>query len=169
MGKKSKILYYSVLLVNVVCFILDLFFDFPFFRISFAISLILIGILLIVRAFTLKLDSSMFFGVALFVCGILNFVLYFVQRNTDININQFWPYYLFAFALASMCTAIYFKDKLQFKLFILFLGFGLIALLYVQELINLWWLIGLLIVWFVGYFVINIILSKRRNNNGKKG
>ncbi len=171
MGKKSKILYYSVLIVNIVCFILDLLpIDFPFFRISFAVSLILIGILLIVRAFSLKLDSSMFFGVALFICGILNFVLYFIQRYTDIDINQFWPYYLFAIAVASLCTAIYFKDKLQFKIFILFLGFGLITLLFVQDLINMWWMIGLLIAWFIGYFAVNIVLSKkRRDRNGKEG
>ncbi len=171
MGKKSKILYYSVLLVNIICFILDLLpIDFPFFRISFAVSLILIGILLIARAFNLKLDSSMFFGIALFVCGILNFVLYFGQTRFNLDVNQFWPYYLFAIAFASICTAIYFKDKIQFKIFILFLGFGLITLLFVQKLINLWWMIGLIIAWFIGYFVINIIMSKKRSNSdGKKG
>ena len=170
MGKKSKILYYSVLIVNIVCFILDLTpINFPFFRISFAVSLILIGILLIVRAFSLKLDSSMFFGVVLFICGILNFMLYFFQVYYDVDVNQFWPYYLFAVSIASLCTACYFKDKLQLKLFVLFLGFGLISLLYVQKLINLWWMIGLLIVWFVGYFIVNIVLSKkRRKDNGKE-
>lgn len=163
MGKKSKILYYSVLLVNVVCFILDLLpINFPFFRISFAVSLILIGILLVVRAFSLKIDSSMFIGITLFICGILNFVLYFGQTQFNLDINQFWPYYLFAIAFASLVTAIYFKDKLQIKLFILFLGFGLITLLFVQDLINLWWMIGLLIGWFVIYFVVNIIMFKKR-------
>ena len=80
MGKKSKILYYSVLLVNIVCFILDLLpIKFPFFRVSFAISLILIGILLLTRAVTLKLDSSMFIGSLLLLFGVLNAVGYFGQ------------------------------------------------------------------------------------------
>ncbi len=163
MGKKSRILYLSVLLVNVVCFILDLLpINFPFFRISFAVSLMLIGLLLIVRAFSLKIDSSMFFGISLLLCGILNFVLYFTQIRLGIDINQFWPYYLFALCLASFFTGLYFRDKLQFKLCILFLGFGLITLLFVQSLIPLWLMITLLAVWFIGYFIINTILFKKR-------
>lgn len=169
MGKKSKILYYSVLIVNIVCFILDLLpINFPFFRVSFAVSLILIGILLIVRGFSLKLDSSLFFGIVLFICGVLNFVLYFLQVYQSIDINQFWPYYLFAVAIASFIASVYFKDKLQMKLFILFLGFGLISLVFVQNLINIWWMIGLMIAWFIGYFVVNLILAKRRKNNGQE-
>ena len=82
-------------------------------------------------------------------------------------INQFWPYYLFALAIASLVTAIYFKDKFQVKLFFLFLGFGFIVLLFVQHLIVLWVMIVLLIVWFAGYFTINSILAKRRKDNGQ--
>lgn len=161
MGKKSKILYYTVLLVNLVCFILDLLpINFPFFRISFAVSLILIGLLLVVRAFTFKIDSSMFFGIVLFEFGILNMVLYF----TSIPTKQFWPYYLFALCIASLLTGLYFKDKLQLKLSVLFLGFGLISLIFVQSLIKLWLFIVLMVAWFIGYFVINSILFKR----GKK-
>lgn len=164
MGKKSKILYYSVLIVNIVCFILDLLpINFPFFRISFAVSLMLIGTLLIVRAFSLKLDSSMFIGILLLLCGILNFMLYFGQTRLGWSTAQFWPYYLFAVAVASLFTGLYFKDRLQLKLFILFLGFGLISLLFVQKLINLWWMIGLLVAWFVLYFVFNIIKGRKKN------
>lgn len=162
MGKKSKILYYTVLIVNVVCFVLDLLpINFPFFRISFATSLVLIGLLLFSRAISLKIDSSMFCGVLLFSCGILNFVQYFGQIYWSLDISQLWPYYLFAVSLASFITFAYFRDKLQFKLFILFLGFGLISLIFVQGLINVWWLIALLIVWFVAYFVVNTIVFKR--------
>ena len=164
MGKKSKILYFSVLIVNVVCFLLDLLpINFPFFRISFATSLILIGILLLVRAISLKIDSSMFIGLILLLCGILNFLLYFGQVYWEISINEFWPYYLFAVSLSSLITGVYFKDKLQLKLFVLFLGFGLITLTFVQSLINLIWFIVLLVIWFVAYFVVNVLLSKKRS------
>ena len=167
MGKKSKILYFSVLFVNIVCFILGLLpINFPFFRISFAVSLILIGILLFVRAVSLKIDSSMFIGITLLCCGILNFTLYFLQVYKNVNANQFWPYYLFALAFASLVTGLYFKDKFQFKLFILFLGFGLITLLFVQKLINLWWMIGLLVFYFVLYFVINMLIFRKRRKDG---
>ena len=164
MGKKSKILYWSVLIVNVICFILDLLpINFPFFRISFAVSLILIGILLFVRSVSLKIDSSMFFGTTLFCCGVLNFMLYFFQTRLGLDINQFWPYYLFAVSLASLITGLYFKDKFQLKLFALFLGFGLITLLFVQKLLVLWLFITLMVVWFILYFVINIIVFRKRS------
>ena len=167
MGKKSKILYYSVLLVNIVCFILDLLpINFPFFRVSFAVSLILIGILLLTRAFTLKIDSSMFLGTLLLLCGILNAVGYFGQVHFNLNINQLWPYYLFAVMVASFVTFLYFKDKLQAKISLLFFGWGVIALLFVQNLLNLVWFIVLMISWFVAYFVINIIIAKKRRHNG---
>ena len=164
MGRKSKILYYTVLLVNVLCFILDLLpIPFPFFRISFAMSLTLIGLLLIARAITLKIDSSMFFGVAIFCCGVLNFVLYFGQVYANLTTYLLWPYYLLAVALAGLCTYLYFKDKLQLRLFILFSGFGGVSVLFSLAVLNLWWFIALMIVWFVVYFAINIIAFKRRN------
>lgn len=166
MGKKSKIFYYSILVVNIVFFLLDLSpIKFPFFRISFAVTLLLIGILLAIRAFSLKIDSSLFFGVVLFCCGILNMVVYFGGKYWNLNANQLWPYYIFAVALGSLITAIYFKDKLQIKIFVLFLGFGLITLLFVQHLIKLWLLIVLLLVWFVIYFTFNIIMHKKRGKN----
>ena len=163
MGKKSKILYYSVLFVNLACFILDLIpgINFPFFRISFAVSLMLIGFLLITRAITLKLDSSLFIGVLLLCFGILNMLLYFGQTYNWLTVKQIVPYYLFAISLSSLITGLYFKEKLQLKLFILFLGFGIITLLFVLNLLNLGWYIGIMIAWFVLYFIFNTVVSKR--------
>ena len=165
MGKKSKILYYSCLFVNVICFALDFLpIDFEFFRISFPITLVVIGIWLIVRAFSLKIDSSLFIGIAFSLCGIINFVLFFLDKFSKLKVyNLAWPYYLFALAIASLITAIYFKDRLQAKLFVLFIGLGAILLLFVQNILNLWWTIGLCIAWFVLYFAINILIYKRRN------
>lgn len=165
MGKKSKILYYSVLFVNLACFILDLIpgINFPFFRISFAVSLMLIGLLLITRAVTLKLDSSMFIGTLLFMFGVLNMLLYFGQLYEWLSVKQIVPYYLFAVAIAGLATGLYFKEKIQIKLFVLFLGFGGITLLFVQNLLILGLYIGLMVAWFVLYFIVNIILAKKRS------
>ena len=161
MSKKSKIFYYVVLLVNIAVFILDLSpINFPFFKISFGVTLVLIGIMLLIRAFSLKIDSSMFFGISLFGFGVINMVQYF-GRNM-FGVKQLWPYYLFVLSVASLATGLYFKDKLQFKLFVLFLGLGLIALLFVQNLINIWLMIGLMVAYFIAYFVINIIIFKKR-------
>lgn len=165
MGKKSKILYYSVLFVNLACFILDLIpgINFPFFRISFAVSLMLIGLLLITRAVTLKLDSSMFIGTLLFLFGVLNMLLYFGQTYEWLTVSQIVPYYLFAVSVSSLATGLYFKEKLQLKICVLFLGFGLITLLFVQKLLILGWYIGIMIAWFVLYFIVNTILFKKRS------
>lgn len=163
MNKKSKIFYFSLLAVNVIIFILDLLpIRFEFFRISFGISLIVIGLSLLVRALSLKIDSSMFMGIILILCGVLNILAFLLGKTNGVDINEFWPYYLFAVSVASLVTAIYFKDKLQYKVSILFLGFGLITLLFIKKLIVLWAFIVLLILWFIGYFTINIILTKRR-------
>lgn len=165
MGKKSKILYYSVLIVNIACFVLDLIpgITFPFFRISFAVSLMLIGLLLFNRAVTLKLDSSMFIGTLLFEFGVLNMLLYFGQTYNWLTIIQIVPYYIFAVAVANIITGLYFKDKLQLRLFFLFLGFGLITLLFAENLLILGWYIALMVVWFIGYFIVNTILFKKRS------
>jgi len=165
MGKKSKILYYSVLFVNLSCFILDLIpgITFPIFRISFAVSLMLIGLLLFTRAVTLKLDSSMFIGTLLFIFGLLNMLLYFGQTYNWLTVRQIIPYYLFAVAVSSLITGLYFKDRLQLKIFILFLGFGLISLLFTENLLILGWYIGIMVAWFIVYFISNLIIFKKRS------
>ena len=162
MGKKSKIFYYSVLVVNVLFFILDwlpLNLPFAFFRISFPVSLVLIGILLINRSIIYKIDSSMFFGVTLLLTGGIDLL---EKLSKSINTIHVWPYYLFAIAVASLITAIYYKDKLQTKLCVLFFGFGAISLLFANKIIVLWFYITLMIIWFVGYFTFNILKAKRR-------
>ena len=168
MGKKSKILYYSVLFVNIGCFVLDLIpgISFPFFRISFAVSLILIGLLLITRAVKLKLESSMFIGIILVWFGIFNVLQYFaiIFNWKSITLINIIPYYIFAVAFASLITGLYFKDKLQKKLFVLFLGFGVITLLFSYKLLGLWWYVGIMVAWFVVYFVLNIVMFKKRSS-----
>lgn len=168
MGKKSKILYYSVLFVNLGCFILDLIpgINFSFFRISFAVSLMLIGLLLLTRAVKLKLDSSMFIGIILFWFGVFNALQYFAIAFewTRVTTLKIVPYYLFSIAFASLVTGVYFKHKLQMKLFVLFLGFGLITLLFSLKLLGLWWYVGIMIAWFVAYFVVNLVIFKKRSN-----
>ena len=164
MGKKSKILYYSVLIVNFLCFILDLLpINFPFFRISFALSLMLIGLLLLSRAVTLKLDSSMFIGTLLFLFGVLNMLLYFGQTYNWLTVFDIVPYYVFSVALSSIVTGLYFKEKLQLKMFVLFFGFGIITLFFSQQLLVLGWYIGIMIAWFILYFVVNLVLFKKRS------
>ena len=105
----------------------------------------------------------MFIGTLLFIFGVLNMLLYFGQLYEWLSVKQIVPYYLFAVSLAGLVTGLYFKEKLQIKLFVLFLGFGGITLLFVQNLLILGLYIGLMIAWFVLYFIVNIILAKKRS------
>lgn len=164
MSKKSKIMYLSLLVVNIVIFILDMLpINFEFFRISFGVSLIVMGVSLIIRAFSLKIDSSLFLGLMLTLFGALNITTFILTKTISFDTNKMWPYYLFSVAFASLFTALYFKDKLQLKLFVLFLGFGIITLLFINLFIKLIWLyIVLMLVWFIGYFVVNIFIFKKR-------
>ena len=109
MMRKSKILYYSILFVSLACFVLDLIFNFEFFRISFGASLILMGLWLIVRAFSHKIDSGLFLGITLLGFGALNLTGYFLNRYLNFDKNGLWPYYLFVLSLASLVTGLYFK------------------------------------------------------------
>ena len=111
MGKKSKILYLTVLLVNLTCFILDLTpINFPFFRISFAVTLVLVGILLITRGLTQKIDSSFLLGMLFLAFGILNGVSYFTKLYSHL-----WPYYMYASALACLICGLYFRNNVEVK------------------------------------------------------
>ena len=94
--------------------------------------------------------------------GLLNGVSYIGNAYFGLDVNQLWPYYLFAIAIASFVTSVYFKDRLQGKLCVLFLGFGAITLLYIQKIILLWLFIVLMIVWFIAYFAFNVVQAKRR-------
>ena len=167
MGKKSKILYYSVLFVNLGCCLLDLIpgINFSFFRISFAISLTLIGLLLITRAIRLKLDSSMFIGIILLFFGVFNAMQYFaIAFDWEwLTTRRIVPYYLFAVAVAGLFTGLYFKDKLQLKLFILFLGFGVFTILFSYYLISVLWYVILMVLWFIVYFTVNLVIFKKRS------
>lgn len=165
MSRKSKIMYLSLLVVNIVIFILDMLpISFEFFRISFGISLMVMGVSLIIRAFSLKIDSSLFLGLILTLFGALNITSFILVKTINFDVNQMWPYYLFSLAFSSLVTALYFKDKLQLKLFVLFLGFGIITLLYIKLFVKLIWLfVVLMILWFVGYFLINSLLFKKRS------
>lgn len=164
MGKKSKIFYLTVLLVNLTCFILDLFpIKFPFFRISFAVSLILIGIQLMIRGISLKIDASVLFGIMFLMFGGLNMFSYFGDRFFSLDINLLWPYYIFSISFACLITAVMFKDKLQYRLCVLFLVAGGLTVLKVYNILNVWWFVGLLVLWIIVYLIFNNIMYKKRN------
>ena len=163
MGNKSKILYFTVLIVNLACFLLDLTpINFPFFRISFAVTLSLIGILLITRGITIKIDSSLLLGMLFLSFGVLNGIAYFTQLY-----NVLWPYYLYTSAIACLITGIYFKNNVELKFSLLLVGFGIIIHLFVFKLMAIWLFILLMVSWFVLYFAVNSIIFKRRNNGQK--
>ena len=162
MNKRINIFYITTVLVAVACLILDLIFPdntFSFLGICFALTMLVYGLCLIVRGFRLKIDSSLFLGVIIFVFGIISTMTYF----TPWGYLDLWHYILLGASFASFVTGIYFKVNVQKKLSVLFLGAFVIAFLFQINLYNIWTMLGGIVGWIIGFIVFNNVINNRRN------
>lgn len=161
--KRSNIFYISTVIVAIVCLVLDLIFpnnSFSFLGVCFAITMLVYGLLLILRGFQLKIDSSLFLGVIILVLGTISIIPHF----TDYRYADLWHYLLLGISLSSFVTGVYFKIKAHKNLAILFLGLFVLGLLF-QLKIYKWWIMLLSMLALVIVFIIfNNILHNRRNN-----
>lgn len=161
MKKKTSIFYITTVGVAIACLILDLIFQdisFSFLGICFAITMLVYGFCLIVRGFKFKIDSSLFLGVIIFVFGVITTITYF----TPYGYLHLWHYLLLGVSLASLVTGIYFKINTQKKLSIFFLGLFVIALLYQLQVCGIAIMIISMIIYILGFIIINNILYNRR-------
>lgn len=161
MNKKTNIFYIVTVAVAIICLVLDLIFPnntFSFLGICFAITMLVYGVCLIIRAFNFKIDSSLFLGIIIFAFGVISMMTYF----TPWGYFDLWHYMLLGISLASLITGMYFKVKFQKKLSILFLGLFVLAHLFQINLYKWWILIICIIVWLIGFIVVNNILHDRR-------
>lgn len=160
MNKKTSIFYITTVAVAVACLILDLIFpnnSFSFLGICFAITMLIYGICLIIRGFNFKIDSSLFLGIIIFVFGIISTMTYFNFSYFDL-----WHYLLLGTSLSSFITGIYFKTNAQKKLAILFLGLFVLAFLFQIDIYNIWIMIISMLVFVIGFIIVNNILHNRR-------
>ena len=161
MHKKTSIFYITTVAVAIICLLLDLIFpnnSFSFLGICFAITMLVYGFCLVVRGFNFKIDSSLFLGIAIFVFGVISIMTYF----TPWGYLDLWHYVFLGLSLASFVTGIYFKTNGQKKLALLFLGMFILAFLFQVNLYNIWIMFVTIIVWVLGFIIINNILHNRR-------
>lgn len=161
MNKKTNLFYIITVAVAIICLILDIVFpknSFSFLGICFSITMLIYGICLIIRGFQFKIDSSMFLGIVIFIFGIISTMTYF----TSWGYLDLWHYLLLGISLASYITGIYFKINTHKKLAILFLGLFILAFMFQIDIYNIWIMFVSMLVWLIGFIVINNILHNRR-------
>ncbi len=161
MNKKTSIFYITTVAVAVICLILDLIFtdiSFSFLGICFALTMLVYGICLIIRGFKFKIDSSLFLGVVIFIFGVISIMTSF----TLLGYLDLWHYLLLGASASSIIVGFYFKTNSQKKLSLLFLGLFLIALLFQLNLYKVWIMLILMLVFVIGFIIVNNILHNRR-------
>ena len=162
MNKRVNIFYITTVAVAVACLILDLIFPdntFSFLGICFALTMLVYGLCLIIRGFSLKIDSSLFLGIVILVFGIISTMTYFTQWGY----LDLWHYILLGTSFASFITGIYFKANVQKRLAVLFLGAFVIAFLFQIDLYNIWVMLVGIVGWIIGFIIFNNIISRRNN------
>lgn len=160
MNKRTSVLYITTVVVAVVCLVLDLIFQdiaFSFLGICFSLTMMVYGICLVVRGFKFKIDSSLFLGIVVFSFGVLSTIADF----TAYGYLDLLHYLLLGAAISSMITGMYFKSKSQKKLAILFIGLFVIVFLFKIGLYKWWLMLSAVLVWLIGFVVINNILYNR--------
>lgn len=160
--KRTSLFYIVTVAVAIACLVLDLIFQdisFSFLGICFSITMLVYGICLVIRGFNFKVDSSLFLGIIIFVFGIIGMLSTFTQWGY----MQLWHYLILSASVSSLITGIYFKSWAHKKLAILFLVIFIIALCYQAfNLFNVWVMLGLVLVAFIAFIIINNILQSRR-------
>lgn len=113
-----------------------------------------IGLHLINKSLLFKFDSSCYFGVLLFLIGLL----YFFAFNFNI-VNFYSVFIVSAFSFASFCAYIFFRQSFQLilALSLFFVTIGL--LLFLINLISVWIFVAIIgvsvILLIVRYFTLN--------------
>lgn len=163
MNKKTSIFYISTVVVAIACLILDLVFPdmkFSFLGICFGITMLVYGFCLIVRGLRFKIDSSLFLGIIIFAFGVISMLTYF----TKFTYVDMWYYLVLSASFSSLATGLYFKSTGLKKLSILLLGIFVILLIYQGfDLVKWWVMLILLVVWTLGFIVVNNLIQARRN------
>lgn len=162
MNKKTSIFYISTVVVAIACLILDLVFPdiaFSFLGICFGITMLVYGLCLIVRGFRFKIDSSLFLGIIIFAFGVISMLTYF----TRYGYVDMWYYLVLSAGFSSLITGLYFKSAGLKKLSVLFAGIFAILLIYQGFGLITWWvMLILLVVWMLGFIIVNNLIQARR-------
>lgn len=81
----------------------------------FSIGVLILGFNSLLKSWFFELDSSLFIGSMLIFIGVASFI----QNFFLFNLSEFYPWYIFSLAFASLMVFSIFRQKIHFKLFVI--------------------------------------------------
>ena len=123
----------------------------------FPLLCVVVGFSLIFKAIIFKSDSSTWFGLILF----LNGVVLLVSLYYNITYYLLWPSLITIVAISSLVVAILFKDWLQYKIFIFLIVVNIPLYLYVFKFVGLGLFIFAMIIAVCVAVVVSGLIPKR--------
>lgn len=123
-----------------ILFILSFFVEFNGIKLNsiwFGIAILLIGVYTLSYYLMYGLDSSLYYGTFVFLCGVMNVL----QNILAINTFMFYPMYILCFALASFAVFAIFRQNIHFKLFAILFFEVILLISYKMNYLNLWQMI----------------------------
>lgn len=133
---------------------------FPFYKTWFSYGLIFISILLVPRFISFGIDTNLWAGSVLFLCGSFGVIRFYENISTLYSLAG----YLFCFGLSSLIMFCFFRQIFHLKIFTFMLFSAIIIFVYESGAISLIaFIISLVSVFaFALFFAIKTILSNTR-------
>ena len=133
---------------------------FPFYKLWFSYLLIFISLLLVPRFINYGIDTNLWIGTALMLCGGFGVVRFYVEISTLFSISG----YLACVGVASLIMFFFFRQIFHLKIFTFMLLFAIIIFVYGSGAISLLTFIISLVASFAFalIFAIKAIISNTR-------
>ena len=128
---------------------------FPFYKNWFSFGLIALSLTLFPRYVFYGIDTNLWVGLVLILCGAFGIVSEFYKLNFG---------YIFSFGISSLIIFLFFRQIFHLKIFTFALLFDIILVVYANGLLSLWAMISLLVLTAViaTIFAVNAIISNTR-------
>lgn len=133
---------------------------FPFYKNWFSFGLIALSLTLFPRYVFYGIDTNLWVGLVLILCGAFGIVSEFYKLNLVYNFVG----YIFSFGISSLIIFLFFRQIFHLKIFTFALLFDIILVVYANGLLSLWAMISLLVLTAViaTIFAVKAIISNTR-------
>lgn len=150
-----------ILIVYITLLILSVFgIIFPFYKNWFSFGLIALSLTLFPRYIFYGIDTNLWAGVLLILCGGFGIISFFYKLSLIYNFVG----YIFCFGISSMIIFLFFRQIFHLKIFTFSLLFDIILVVYANGLLSLWAMISLIVLTAVIaiIFAVKAIISNTR-------
>lgn len=150
-----------ILIVYTTLLILSVFgIIFPFHKNWFSFGLIALSLTLFPRYIFYGIDTNLWAGVLLILCGGFGIISFFYKLSLIYNFVG----YIFCFGISSLIIFLFFRQIFHLKIFTFSLLFDIILVVYANGLLSLWAMISLIVLTAVIaiIFAVKAIISNTR-------